>query len=161
MIGGKMALLTNKEIACSARCYLEDLTWQLIYWYLLIAKVGEFNELSLFCTQNKSTDSRRDIRHGGLHTSSRGRGLRKEVSTATDHTVQTSQHGHWWWWRICSGTEQWAPLVLQSDTMSPRQEGQVNNDNIKRKCMSLGWWSAYVCGVTPMNIANEPAPLQC
>lgn len=91
MIWRKIALLTNKETAGSARCYLGDLTWQLIYWYLVIAKAGELNEMYLSCMQNKSNDSPSDTTNTAFHTSSKGRGLRKDVSTAADHAAQCEQ----------------------------------------------------------------------
>lgn len=91
MIQGKIASLINKETACSARCYLGDLTWQLIYWYLVIAKVGKLNEMYFSCLQNKSNDSHSDTMNTVLHTSSKGRGLRKDVSAAADHTAQHEQ----------------------------------------------------------------------
>lgn len=91
MIGGKIALLTNKETAGSARCYLGDLTWQLIYWYLVIAKAGELNKMYLSCIQNKSNNSRSDTVNTALHTSSKGRRLGKDGSAAADHTAQCEQ----------------------------------------------------------------------
>lgn len=81
---------------------------QMIYWYLVIAKVGEFSEVSLFCMHNKAADSHRDIRQDGFHKSSSGKKWALQQITLPSRNKHSSNtHGNWWWWRTCSGTEKW------------------------------------------------------
>lgn len=162
MIQGRIALLTNKKPAASARCYLGGLTWQLIYWYLVIAKAEELNEMHLSCMEINQTIPAvtPQILLCILAAKAEGSGKIQQQIIAPCANSRTKHVGTDDGEYAESETAKWTLLALRSKTKSLREEGRANGvTKIKIRLMSY-INDILLCGVIQMNIANEPALLR-